>query len=464
MAERDPSELALAAAFRAYLEDAPTEVRATELAHRFASAYPHGRGLTGRLGFRLTPAMAWLLLLAGLLAALAVGGLVAGGWHQDLAVVIAPSPTPTGAPVATPTPTPGASALSQMTTVRFGQTATLLPDGRVLITGGYSAPAQASASAELYDPSTGTFSRTGSMETPRACHDTTTLADGRVLIVGDGVSPTAEIYDPETGTFRPTGSMKTARCGPSATLLADGRVLVAGGLADDPNATGETVALTSAEIYDPKKGTFSPTGSLTTARFGQPATLLADGRVLIAGSQYRVSVASAELYDPKTGTFHVTGPMTTAGGVTATRLLDGRVLITGGGNGSKAEVYDPTTGTFKPTGSMKTARWQQTATLLPDGRVLVAGGRDPNAKESNFTLASAELYDPMKGTFSPTGSLTTARSGPTATLLADGRVLIAGGLGDDPNTMGDTVALTSAELYDPATGTFGPTGPSAPGD
>ena len=149
--------------------------------------------------------------------------------------------------------------------------------------------------------------------------------------------------------------------------------------------------------------------------------------------------------------------MTTAGGVTATRLLDGRVLITGGGDGSRAEVYDPTTGTFKPTGSLKTPRWQQTATLLPDGRVLVAGGADLNAGECCTPLTSAELYDPMTGTFSLTGSLTTARRGQTATLLADGRVLVAGGLGQQE-------VLASAEIYDAATGTFGPTGPSAPAD
>ena len=448
MLEHDPSEFELAAAFRAYLEDAPTEVRPVELARHFASTYPHRRGLTGRLGFRLTPAMAWVLLLAGLLLALVVGSLVVGGWRRDLAVVIAPSPTPT----------PGASATSPMTTPRGFHFAILQADGRVLIIGGSIGIMQGLTSAELYDPSTGTFSSTGSMETPGGCHGATALADGRVLIVGGGDGSKAEIYDPETGTFRPTGSMTTARCDPTATLLADGRVLVAGGLWEDPDATGDPVAPTSAELYDPKEGTFSPTGSLTTARGGQTATLLADGRVLVAGGEGASgALASAELYDPKTGTFHVTGSMTTAGGVTATRILDGRVLITGGGDGSKAEVYDPTTGTFKPTGSMKTSRWQQTATLLPDGRVLVAGGADLNAGECCTPLTSVELYDPKKGTFGLTGSLTTARRGQTATLLADGRVLIAGGLGQQE-------VLASAELYDPATGTFGPTGPSAPAD
>jgi len=456
MAERDPFELDLAAALRAYLEDAPTQVRPTELARHFAVAYPHRRTVLGRRSFGLTPALAWALLLAGLLLALVVGGLLAGSWRPYQAIVIAPSPTPTGTPVATPTATPGASATSLMTTPRAFHAATLLADGRVLITGGDVGFWKALASAELYDPSTGTFSSTGSMEIPLSFHDATPLADGRVLIVGGGDGSKAEIYDPETGTFRPTGSMESARYGPTATLLADGRVLVAGGQGEDPNAPERAVALTSAGLYDPKEGTFSPTGSLTTARSGHTATLLADGRVLIAGGEFP-SLASAELYDPKTGTFHLTGSMTAVGGVTATLLLDGRVLITGGREGSKAEVYDPTTGTFKPTGSLKTPRWQQTATLLPDGRVLVAGGADPG--ECCTPLTSAELYDPEKGTFSPTGSLTNARRAQTATLLADGRVLIAGGLGEDPTATADSVALASAELYDPATGTFGPTGP-----
>ena len=448
MAERDPSELALAAAFRAYLEDAPTEVRATELAHQFATTYPHGRTALGRWGFGRIPAMAWVLVLAGLLLALVVGSLVMGGGRRDLAVVIPPSPTPT----------PGASVISLMTTPRGFHFAALQADGRVLIIGGSIGIMQGLTSAELYDPSTGKFSSTGSVEMPGSCHGATALADGRVLIVGGGDGSKAEIYEPETGTFRPTGSLTTARCGPTATLLADGRVLVVGGLGEDPDATGDPVAPTSAELYDPREGTFSPTGSLTTARGGQTATLLADGGVLVAGGEAASgALASAELYDPKTGTFHVTGSMTTAGGVTATRLLDGRVLITGGGDGSRAEVYDPMTGTFKPTGSMKTSRWQQTATLLPDGRVLVAGGADLNAGECCTPLTSAELYDPMTGTFSLTGSLTTARRGQTATLLADGRVLVAGGLGQQE-------VLASAEIYDAATGTFGPTGPSAPAD
>ncbi len=157
----------------------------------------------------------------------------------------------------------------------------------------------------------------------------------------------------------------------------------------------------------------------------------------------------------------LTGPLGAGRQIhTATLLADGRVLVAGGFDFadqplSSAAVYDPATGTFSPTGSMATARGLATATLLADGRVLVAGGGAATWVQPGLVLASAELYDPKTGTFSPTGSMATAREGHTATLLRDGRVLIAGGI--DASTGDHTVA--SAELYDPKTGTFSPTGP-----
>jgi hypothetical protein len=371
-----------------------------------------------------------------------------------------------------PTPTQGAAKTTSMTTARAAQTATLLPDGRVLIVGGDIYAGQmgemVQTSAELYDPKTGTFSRTGSLVGGRFLQTATLLPDGRVLIVGGpsgfGHPADAELYDPTTGTFSRTGSLATARDFQTATLLSDGRVLVAGG----SSSFTDGPVLASAEVYDPKTGKFSPTGSLTTARSFQTATLLPDGRVLITGGTGAAigvtfvsttpCLASAELYDPKTGTFSATGAMSTGRcDQTATLLTDGRVLIVGGESAeggtslASAEIYDPKTGTFSPTGSLATARGFFTATLLSDGRVLIAGGQTT----SGGSLASAEIYDPKTGTFSATGALATARLLHTATLLPDGRVLVAGGY-DSGYFAGDSLA--SAEIYDPKTGTFSAAG------
>jgi WD40 repeat protein len=256
-------------------------------------------------------------------------------------------------------------------------------------------------------------------------------------------APTAS---PAASPFSPTGSLATARAGHTATLLLDGRVLIAGG------RVGALDWIASAELYDPKTGTFTPTGSMSAARFRHTATLLPDGRVLIAGGMGAKAGASAELYDPTTGTFSPTGTMASSRyNHSATLLSDGRVLIAGGeGSGTltSAELYDPKTGAFSPTGSMSTGRLGQDATLLSGGRVLIAGGSSDKPK----VFASAELYDPKRGKFSPTGSMTTAREFYTLTRLPDGRVLAVGGE-DALNT-----PLDSAELYDPTTGEFSPTG------
>ncbi len=233
--------------------------------------------------------------------------------------------------------------------------------------------------------------------------------------------------------------MAQVRSSKTATLLRDGRVLVAGGY--NCGKAGQDGTWATAELYDPATGTFSATGSMTAPRQDQTATLLADGRVLIAGgltgaspataggvilASYQTAevdsfLATAEIYDPATGTFHRTGSMSTPHrGHTATLLQDGRVLVVGNGGESTrsstaADLYDPASGTWSRTGSMKTGRWLQTATLLQDGRVLILGGRSP--KDSVHT--SGELYDPRSGTFSPAGSMREGRQQHTATLLAD---------------------------------------------
>ena len=255
------------------------------------------------------------------------------------------------------------------------------------------------------------------------------------------------------GPFTPTGALPEYRLGYSATLLLDGRVLIAGGFADGPD-------LTLAELYDPATGTFSPTGSMTIGREYPTATLLQDGRVLFVGGDGE-PIDTAELYDPATGKFSRTGsPIEGRRFHSATLLKDGRVLIAGGPDTTAAELYDPTTGKFTRTGSLKAIRYFHTATLLADGRVLIVGGRTANPHEVD--VASAEIYDPETGRFSSTGSLAVPREGHTATLLPDGRVLVAGG----SDVAVGTPALDnlsgpvprSAELYDPATARFSPTG------
>ena len=299
------------------------------------------------------------------------------------------------------------------------------------------------------------FVLTGSLNTARASHTSTVLNNGMVLIAGGyngNVLASAELYNPATGTFTPTGSLNTARLYHTATLLNNGMVLIVGGYAENGNI------LASAELYNPATGTFTPTGSLNTARELHTATMIQgimiNGMVLIAGGQGSAgALVSAELYNPMTGTFSPTGSLNTARLYhTATLLNNGTVLIAGGydsnGNTSaSAELYNPATATFTPTLSLNTARYRHTATLLNDGMALIAGGEDSNGN----ALASAELYNPATGSFTLDGSLNTARILHTATLLNNGTDLMAGGYGSG-------AYLTAAELNDPATGTFTPTG------
>jgi hypothetical protein len=247
-----------------------------------------------------------------------------------------------------------------------------------------------------------------------------------------------------------TGSLNTARDHHTATLLSDGKVLVAGGF--------DTSAIASAELYDPVNGTWNFTGNLNTARSNHTATLLSNGMVLVAGGAGTSAVlSSAELYDPASGTWTATGNLRNArSNHTAILLPDGKVLVAGGLSSggaplASAELYDPATGTWSLTGSLNIARWDTVgmpSTLLPDGTVLVEGG----VVAHSVATGTAEVYDSISGTWSVKGSLNTARYDHTATLLPNGLVLAAGG--DDSNF----VSTASGELYDPATGVWTATG------
>jgi Kelch motif/Galactose oxidase, central domain len=321
---------------------------------------------------------------------------------------------------------------------RFGHTATLLPNGKVLIAGGMERNGIWLDSSELYDPESGRFTAAGRMLSRRAGAMAVLLKSGKVLIAGGTESggkslASTELFDPYRGTFSPGPAMLSPRTYGVAVLLKDGRVLVAGGCAD-----GDNDRLTSAEVYDPATEKFVFTGSMQTRRGAFNAALLNDGRVLVTGGMSTGELpnatveASAEIYDPATGRFTPTPPMSAARykhGIAT--LADGRVLVIGGQSGgalgprlSSTEIYDPGKARFSRGPEMKMPRFKlmQGVAVLRDGRVLVGGGAD-----------QAEIYDPRTNTFVPvSGPALDSYLFSTVTALPDGKVLLVDGYGKQP--------------------------------
>jgi hypothetical protein len=329
-------------------------------------------------------------------------------------------------------------------------TATLLPRfGLVLLAGGVAA-GDLVAQTELADP-TGPWTVSGQLAEARYGHTATLLPDGTVLVTGGfspqgGVTPTAsaEVYDPARGSWTAVGRMVSGRAGHTATLLRDGTVLVTGGASHNG---GNGSPLAAAEVYDPSRATWRAVGDMIDARAGHTATALPDGTVLVVGgvgtdteevAPTNTALASAEVYDPARRTWASTGALHEGRAKhSATLLLDGSVLVTRTGRLGSAELFDPGRGSWTTTGNMAAARFTPTATLLADGTVLVVGGYDDEP------LASAELFDPATGTWMPTRDMAQARTDHTATRLADGTVLVVGGI-DAASSI-----VAEAEVYDP---------------
>ncbi len=337
-----------------------------------------------------------------------------------------------------------------MNIARNNHRATLLPNGKVLVTGGYNNSGGYLKSAELYDPNSNTWSDIDAtdMITARDYHVATLLPNGKVLVAGgynnSGSLSSAELYDPGANSWSGAGNMNIAHASGTATLLPNGKVLVAGG-----NCGSYCYSL-SAELYDPPTNSWSGAGNMSRTRDGSPATLLPNGKVLVAGGYNGSSLTNtAELYDSVTNSWSGAGSMSTARqNHTATLLPNGKVLVAGGWTGASltntAELYDPVTNTWSLAGNMSKGRYMAVGTLLPNGKVLVVGGDDTDSHYSS----SAELYDPVANTWSNAGSMSTARNYHSGTLLNNGKFLVAGG-----SPMGGDYYLQSAELYDPSSST-----------
>ncbi len=313
---------------------------------------------------------------------------------------------------------PAWSSTGVMSVPRYHHTATMLPSGKVLVTGGGNGSTSATSTAELYDPASGTWSATGSTPTAHQSHTATLLASGKVLVVGGydrfyDYNHKAELYDPATETWTPVASPLRHHLNHTATLLASGKVLVAG----DPNSSGTT------ELYDPATGTWTRQGAPLTPRRMHGAVLLPSGQVLIAGGLAGSSwLSSAELYDPATGSFSATGSMA-AYHTRLVALPSGKVLALGGSN-TPCELYDPATGTWSSTGKLLSSI-EPMAVVLDSGQVLVVMG------------SQVELYDPATGAWRRVGSLQQTRTAATLTPLPSGRALVVGG------------GTASAEVFNP---------------
>jgi hypothetical protein len=336
------------------------------------------------------------------------------------------------------------SATTGMQSPRGNHTSTLLPDGKILIAGGTNGP-NVLATSELFDPISMTYSAAGTLREPRDLHTATLLPNGKVLVAGGfttnststGPTSGSEIYYPETRSWVPTSSMSTPRDNHTATLMGDGNVLVVGGYAGGSY-------LSSAQIYFSTAAAWRTIAPMNVARALHGVTLLQDGRILVSGGINATGVqGSVEIYDPVAGSWSLAKCMNggvgaaCAGGVGVVRahshrmtlLLDGRVLLTGGNDGSGevdlSSIYDPLANAWTNTAALNAGRFGHTASLLANGNVLVAGG----FQALGNSLNSAETFDVAINSWQTTGNLSSARGGHTTILAQDGNLFNFGGCG-----------------------------------
>lgn len=353
-----------------------------------------------------------------------------------------PSPTPPTSPPSSSSSNPSSdltaprrpvgafTATDEMVVARYDHTATLLADGRVLVAGGRSSNDDRLASAELFDPETGAWSPAADMLAPSTDHVATLLPDGRVLVVGNSDS---ELYDPNTDSWTATAHVASLGAVPSpgpATLLADGRVLI-------------TATSATPRLYDPVDESWSRTGPMLTPRYNHVATLLADGSVLVAGGDIPpdVGVISTERYDPATNSWMATGDIARPRSSMGTLLPDGRVLDVGWnrGGGPFGELYDADSGTWSSIEiTVPLPGSGAPAPLLNDGRVLFVS-----------LDGSTALYDSTSASWAIGPPMVQGRWVPSVTLLANGEVLVAGGIDGRLHGVGPPAGIASAELFSP---------------
>lgn len=336
-----------------------------------------------------------------------------------------------------------------MSIEREAFSAVQLKDGRVLVSGGIN-NGGVLATAEVYDPVSGTWSPTGNMNLARAYNTATLLKNGKVLVAGgctnsncSAATNTAEVYDPATGAWQKAGRMSTLRYFFNATSLPNGNILVEGGC----NQGNCGTVTSSADLFNPRTGKWTPTGSMNTARDYHTATMLGSGKVLVTGG-YTVQGASnsVEIYDPASGTWSTGAGMLASRALhSATALPDGRAVIAGGLvaflPSDLSEVYDPVTNSWSSAGNLITKRAGQEAVLLKSGIPMITGGYT-YVRPDYFEIASCELFDPATNTWSVTGEMTSPRYLHALQVLKNGQVLAAGGLNN-------SVTLSSADIYTP---------------